>query len=424
MKPATFLISSLPGLALEAADLPGVSLNLARAILEPEPLALPELEYDICTNNCRLNGVPVPDKNTFALPLENFADQSCPPFYIGSNLTHPVASGRVCMDFVGPNWVFNFSAVPGYTYNRDYVSVGWKIKGRALDPETWTLPPPPINSLSCTVNPLDTYGLTCSLPFYELFKVPQYMPLQSLLNLMCPSDDREGIIVYLQFSGSIYETATATTRTFQQKPPCVAWDTFRQCIAWDTSFQYIEVSYKCTKCDAPTCPPKTCRYGTAFGYQPPVDGVVKSLLLNEQSGQGCQRWGWYELPTLAELQAGISGTLYVGEGGNDLTRGINVGTWTASATPTGGVTVTYALTRQDLTLDEVHVDVACGPIDSCVPSQYTFSSGDVLDATTYSNPRPLQYPVCTGQSRATLIVQAAVNTFVSSREQYSCPKAQ
>ena len=42
--------------------------------------------------------------------------------------------------------------------------------------------------------------------------------------------------------------------------------------------------------------------------------------LDTQSGQGCNRWGWYETPTLAELQSGISGQLYVGGGGNDISK--------------------------------------------------------------------------------------------------------
>ncbi|KAK4451050.1 hypothetical protein QBC34DRAFT_402062 [Podospora aff. communis PSN243] len=150
-------------------------------------------------------------------------------------------------------------------------------------------------------------------------------------------------------------------------------------------------------------PLNTCELGTAMGYQ---EG--DSVTLNTQPGQGCNRWGWYETPTLAELQVGISGTLYVGAGGNNIDNAINVGDWTAVASPTGGVTFTYAL-DPGYFLDEVHIDLDCLPIDTCAPGQYTFNSGALPNVAVYINPTPLQYPTCSGGSQAYIILHGSVN---------------
>lgn len=163
-----------------------------------------------------------------------------------------------------------------------------------------------------------------------------------------------------------------------------------------------------------TTPPAqiTCELGTAIGYQ---EG--ESITLNTQSGNGCNRWGWYETPTLAELQAGISGTLYVGAGGNNLADAINVGDWTAVASPTGGVTVTYTL-DPGFFIDEAHIDLDCLPIDSCVLGQYTFNSGAIPNLPVYANPTPLQYPVCSGGSVAYLIIAGSINYVTTAT---TCP---
>ncbi|KAK0622382.1 hypothetical protein B0T14DRAFT_513794 [Immersiella caudata] len=150
-------------------------------------------------------------------------------------------------------------------------------------------------------------------------------------------------------------------------------------------------------------PVRTCELGTAMGYQ-----ESDSVTLNTQDGIGCNRWGWYQTPTLAELQAGISGILYVGAGGNNINNAINVGDWTAVASPTGGVTFTYSL-DPGYFLDEVHIDLDCLPIDTCAPGQYTFNSGALPNVPIYVNPTSIQYPVCSGGSQAYFILHGSVN---------------
>ncbi|RMZ73587.1 beta-glucosidase btgE [Pyrenophora seminiperda CCB06] len=166
-----------------------------------------------------------------------------------------------------------------------------------------------------------------------------------------------------------------------------------------------------TETSTTTSPPpslKTCAFGTAFGYQNPVGGVQKSTPLNTQSGSGCNRWGWYETPTLAELQGGISGPLYVGVGGNDITQAIDIGIWVATANALGRVTVTYLL-NPPYALSAVHVQLACLPISTCNQAQYTYNAGAIPNLPTWSNPTPLVYPTCSGGSRASLIVHASTN---------------
>jgi hypothetical protein len=136
--------------------------------------------------------------------------------------------------------------------------------------------------------------------------------------------------------------------------------------------------------------------------------VQKSFTLNTQSGAGCNRWGWYETPTLAELQGGISGPLYVGAGGNDITKAVEVGIWVATANALGRVTVTYLL-NPPYALAEVHVNLVCLPLTRCAPGQYTYNAGAIPNLPTWSNPSPLLYPTCSGGSRAALVIHASVN---------------
>ncbi|KAK3903534.1 hypothetical protein C8A05DRAFT_14503, partial [Staphylotrichum tortipilum] len=140
-----------------------------------------------------------------------------------------------------------------------------------------------------------------------------------------------------------------------------------------------------------------------FGYQ----NSDKSKTLNSQTGQGCNRWGWFETPTLAELQAGISGPLYVGAGGNDISKATDVGIWVATANAAGKVTVSYQLST-GYAVTEVHVDLACLPIDKCAPGQYTFGKSGLADVASFST-TPLTYPTCSGSNKPALIVHAAVD---------------
>jgi hypothetical protein len=105
----------------------------------------------------------------------------------------------------------------------------------------------------------------------------------------------------------------------------------------------------------------------------------------------------------------------VGAGGNDISKATNVGTWVATANAIGKVSVMYSLTGP-YQLSEVHVDLACLPIDKCAPGSYTFGIGG-LSTKSYTSP-PLQYPACGGSSQAALIIHAAVDVVIASG---TCP---
>jgi hypothetical protein len=151
-----------------------------------------------------------------------------------------------------------------------------------------------------------------------------------------------------------------------------------------------------------------------MGYQ-----ESDSVTLDTQSPGSCNRWGWYETPTLAELQqqGGISGILYVGAGGNNITAATNVGTWTATADQLGGITVTYTLSPGYF-IDEAHIDVDCLPIDTCAPGQYTFNSGALPNLSVYANPTTIQYPACGAGSQAYIIIHGSINNVATGT---SCP---
>jgi hypothetical protein len=398
MKTASSLVLAGAGLALAAPS-------------QFSPI-LKRTGYDVCENDCKLNGAAFPDKHTLQLALENNWSEQCPPIYIGSP-DAPTASSKVCLDIVGPNVYFNFSSFPGYTYKN--AAVTWELKGNVLGPSSsWNVPPPE-TKITCGPNPSGD-GLFCKLPFSDVLGKSSTTPIKDLLAGMCPNGDREGLALYLQFSGEVQSTADSSVASFANQPPCTARTSSGECTARDATTKYIEVAYRCSTCvNTNPCqeePPvtTTCEAGTAFGYRAAVNGIPKAFTLDTQSGKGCNRWGWYTTPTLAELQAGISGPLYVGAGGNDITKGTNVGTWTATANVQGIVTVTYLLTAPYV-LDEVHVDLDCLPIDKCAPGSYTFGKGGLAGASTYPT-AGLKYPSCTGGAKAALIVHAAVDVVV------------
>ncbi|KXJ85859.1 hypothetical protein Micbo1qcDRAFT_169014 [Microdochium bolleyi] len=212
-------------------------------------------------------------------------------------------------------------------------------------------------------------------------------------------------------STSTDTTSSSTTSTSSSTSSLSSATTSSTSLDTTSSSTTSTSSSSSTSTSSSTSPPpslQTCSFGTAFGYQNPVGGVQKSTTLNTQSGSGCNRWGWFETPTLSELQGGISGPLYVGAGGNDITKAVDVGIWVATANVQGRVTVTYLL-NPPYALTEVHVNLVCLPLTRCAPGQYTYGASSIPNLPTWSNPTPLVYPTCSGGSRAALIVHAAVN---------------
>ncbi|CEJ57729.1 hypothetical protein PMG11_06413 [Penicillium brasilianum] len=125
------------------------------------------------------------------------------------------------------------------------------------------------------------------------------------------------------------------------------------------------VTVKCTTPPPPTT--QWCGIGTAFGK------AVSSQTLNSlvPLPNTCKRWGWYTYTS-----SPVSGTLYVGAGGNDIGKAVDVGTW--SATVSGQfIDVTYTLKNDSpsnvFQVTEVHVYASCTKPTTCAPGQYTYS---------------------------------------------------
>jgi hypothetical protein len=146
-------------------------------------------------------------------------------------------------------------------------------------------------------------------------------------------------------------------------------------------FMYSTVAFTCPdvcthSCCCPYQPPDHwCDIGTAFGYK---EGSAINFNGNPVgpalTATTCKRWGWYYKVPAGTLTAsgGLTGTLIVGAGGNDVNKGTPVGTF--SATLSGGtLTVSYSLTN-GFDLSEVHVYAACKLPSSCAPGSYTYPS--------------------------------------------------
>ncbi|KAH7009080.1 uncharacterized protein B0I36DRAFT_356804 [Microdochium trichocladiopsis] len=386
--------------------------------------------YDICTEDCSLAGVPLPDKDNFQLPLENNYVQRCPAIAL-TTPSGSIVTSRVCLDFIGPNLYFNVSSFPGYTTKS--ATVAWKLKGNSLDPRTWSNPP-----MAKIVCAQDGSGFVCMLPFTTILGVPVTTPIKDVMAGMCPNDDREALDVFLAFSGQTESiessTGTVITSVFKSMAPCMARDARGQCTSYSaTTHDYFEMILRCTKCAAVPCkttstsasiststsalPPtathKICSFGAAFGYERPTGSTRKSFTLDTQPGEGCNRWGWYDTPTLAELQGGrsggIEGPLYVGAGGNDITKAVTVGSWAAKANWEGKVAIGWAL-AEGYNLAEANVYFDCLPLNQCTPGSYTRKSGTLTAKDTrYWAVTTLAYPKCPSGSQAALIVHAFVN---------------
>lgn len=150
-------------------------------------------------------------------------------------------------------------------------------------------------------------------------------------------------------------------------------------------FMYSTVTFTCPdvcshSCCCPYQPPPppdhTCDIGTAFGYN-----ENSAITFNKANAFGpaltantCKRWGWYFNAQADTLTAAgrLTGKLIVGAGGNEVAKGTEVGTF--SATLSGGsLTVSYSLTN-GFDLSEVHVYASCKVPASCAPGSYTYPS--------------------------------------------------
>ncbi|KAK3989989.1 hypothetical protein QBC44DRAFT_395521 [Cladorrhinum sp. PSN332] len=377
-------------------------VNSTSATGEKDPIKK-RLDYDVCHSDCSLHGVAFPDKNTLQLPLEDYFSERCPQTYIG-RYDKPTATSNVCLDFTGQFLTFTFAPFAGYTTKS--AKVHWKLAGNLLHPNSYSHPPPD-HTAQCESEPNDIF--VCKVSFNQILGISGYADLKQLLYGMCPNGDREGLSLYLAFSGTVIVPAYPHKEIhFQQEYPCKpgARDKFRQCTSFNHQYNYTQISYRCSKCAVTPCQPP-CEYGTAFGYQCPRT----SYDLATQYGTDCKKsWGWYETPSLKVLKAGVSGPLYVRTKTDYFDE---IGIWHASADSYDKVKVKYRITPGlPYTIDEVNVDLACSPVDNCNPSSFTYNEKWLGDVTEYEI-CDIKFPKCPGRSRAYLIVSAEINTLAT-----------
>lgn len=195
-------------------------------------------------------------------------------------------------------------------------------------------------------------------------------------------------------------------------------------------WEYLTLDFTCPKvCDgwcccekpvvAPPPPPpstKVCDIGTAFGH----GAGAKALNGNDGGSAVCNtanRWGWY----FATSETSASGKLIVGAGGNDLTKGTTVGTWSSEKTGSA-ITFSYNLyddnTNGHFDLSSVHVQASCTKPTKCGPGQFTFKDDNLSGSsdTSYTKTFSVDGGSC---STYYLIFHASVNKQVLETE--TCP---
>jgi len=121
-----------------------------------------------------------------------------------------------------------------------------------------------------------------------------------------------------------------------------------------------------TTCPATTPPPGNCDLGTAFGL-----GDCCSTPLNAAPAI-CTRWGWYITAIPDTTSFPITGTLWVGAGQNDVSKGTDVGGFTITKDGKS-YTITYML-DSGFSATEVHIYAACTKPTTCAPGQFNLGT--------------------------------------------------
>ncbi|KAK0741609.1 hypothetical protein B0T21DRAFT_116826 [Apiosordaria backusii] len=387
------------GLALVVASsrLALATEPIFETVVSKEVDLLKRTEYDVCQSNCSLHGVPFPDKNTLQLPLENYYSERCPEIFIGK-YDHPKETSTVCLDFTGRYLTFTFNPFPGYTTKS--AKVTWGLKGNPLYPAGYK-PPPPTNTTQCTPEQDGTF--LCKIPFNEIVHASSYADIKHLLDGLCPNDDREGLILYLQFSGTVIVPGSHKPIHFQQQFPCKPGgrDHHRKCTSYDCDYNYFEITYRCSKCQVSPCKPP-CDTTTAYGFQNPQN----SHDLDTEKGTDCKNnWGWYETPSIHDLKNDIQGHLYIQEKGKYYEK---IGSWAASLNSHKKLDVKLKISPGlKYTIEEVNIDFSCLPITNCKADYFTYNK-DGLEGLQEYDAHGIYYPSCGRHSRAYLIISAEI----------------
>ncbi|RYP27383.1 hypothetical protein DL767_007702 [Monosporascus sp. MG133] len=153
-----------------------------------------------------------------------------------------------------------------------------------------------------------------------------------------------------------------------------------------------------------------CPVGKAITFNP---------TLANGGATGCKKWGWYYKISSGGLSAGLTGDLLVGAGGNDVSKSVDVGDFSAKLSGTT-LTVKYEL-ASGYDLGEVHVYASCSAPTSCAPGSWAAYTSDTsgldLSATTDRTfQQAIKVPEC---STYFLIFHGVINNKITGD---TCPK--
>lgn len=118
---------------------------------------------------------------------------------------------------------------------------------------------------------------------------------------------------------------------------------------------------------APPPPPSTC-YGTAYGYIPGKSETFVALGI-------AKNWGWVETG-----KPPLSGPLYLGAGGNDISKATIVGSFSIAAVGSNLV-LTYQ-TNAPWYLSSTHLYYGSAPPSKVAPGQFGNTHDGLLAGTT------------------------------------------
>ncbi|RAL08826.1 uncharacterized protein BO97DRAFT_445866 [Aspergillus homomorphus CBS 101889] len=314
-------------------------------------------------------------------------DPSCTDWLVGQKVTGKAVC--VSLNEAKDAIIVSYPAYEDFTYNTVHVWIG---TSQPTDDNPGTAPGqyPYSSDKTPSICKITGQTATCTIPLADL------PPL-------IPPDTKCGAPYYIVTHASISNPTKSETGTGGNPGACIK----STCKPW---FTYWKFNFACGCTEEPPPQTKWCDAETAFGKEP------RSITFdNLQVPQCSNRWGWYSWTS-----SSVSGTLWAGAGQNDISKGVDVGQWTATITGTK-VTVTYTLTNNPPSkvweITQAHVYASCKKPTNCGPGSYTVVA-EGLSGTSWTSPE-ISATGCTAGDKVYIIAHAAVRQQIPATE--TCP---
>ncbi|KAH8892463.1 hypothetical protein GQ53DRAFT_764263 [Thozetella sp. PMI_491] len=219
------MVNSKYGLVVGAGLAAATNLNV---------LAPMNQDMDDCKREAP--GTPVPDEDTFQLPLEAYrATRSYP--LCQSTSSDCSVSLPLEFDFLNSALVFTFGTYLDYIYS----SVSLKVSIPVLNANLGKV----YSIDSGCEQATDKATVVCSVPYKDLIG-----GLGDPAQKMCPNADGPGYGFQLQ-SSAVLKDSAGNSYNFKHKPSCTDYT------ACNNKVDYWELTYRCTKC--PGTPPSSTK---------------------------------------------------------------------------------------------------------------------------------------------------------------------